>query len=206
MPNCEYCGSEFTARINHGKPQRYCSRACRDVGDREPNEERFWRYVNKNGPCLRPELGPCWLWTGVIDSPPRLPYGKIFLLLPNGRYKITTAHRFAWELHAGPLPKGMFALHHCDNPGCVRPDHLFKGTALDNMLDKTAKDRNGRCGPKNPARGSAHPKAKLTEDEVRSIRGLYSGGATQQSLASRFGVDQTMISCIVLRKTWKHVA
>jgi hypothetical protein len=51
------------------------------------------------------------------------------------------AHRMSWEMHFGPIPEGMLVLHHCDVRRCVRPDHLFLGTARDNTRDMIAKGR-----------------------------------------------------------------
>lgn len=99
-----------------------------------PTVARFWLKVNKNGPVPphRPELGPCWLWTGARD---RGGYGQF-----SGR-----AHRWSWLIHHGYRPgHGLFVCHHCDNPPCVRPDHLFLGTASDNARDMVAKGRQGR--------------------------------------------------------------
>jgi hypothetical protein len=84
----------------------------------------FWFYVdNKTDP------DGCWLWLGNIHAN------------GYGRYHGQYAHRIAFELVNGPLEPGLFTCHHCDNPPCCRPDHLFKGTALDNIRDCIAKGR-----------------------------------------------------------------
>lgn len=82
----------------------------------------------------------CWLWKGTRN---RRGYGVI-TLAPHHRYGIV--HRVMWELHNGPIPKGIHVCHHCDNPPCARPDHLFLGTAGDNVRDCKAK---GRLRPHN---------------------------------------------------------
>ncbi len=50
-------------------------------------------------------------------------------------------HRFVWTEHNGPIPKGMCVCHHCDEPACINPDHLFLGTHQDNMQDMINKKR-----------------------------------------------------------------
>jgi len=88
--------------------------------------KRFWPKVKKTATC--------WLWIGHID---RKGYGKIW----RWPQKSAVASRVSWELHNGPIPKGMNVLHRCDNPACVRPDHLFLGTIGDNNRDRYAKGR-----------------------------------------------------------------
>lgn len=83
----------------------------------------------------------CWLWTG----PQRKPTGKggwgaYGLFRPKRRINYY-AHRFSWRINYGPIPDGMFVCHKCDNPTCVRPDHLFLGTHKDNMGDAKRKGR-----------------------------------------------------------------
>ena len=148
-----------------------------------PLADRFWARIDKNGP-EHPTLGHCWLWTGALSSG----YGSV----SNGKRK-SKAHRVSWEIHFGLIPEGMFVCHHCDNPTCVNPTHLFLGTQGDNMADMYAKCRHRivRC------------RVKLTRDQVIDIRRLHASGSLSQSeLASRFGVSATHISRIIMRRQW----
>ena len=90
---------------------------------------RFWSKV-------RTGTG-CWEWTGARA---RFGHGLVHVG-PGG--KLAQTHRVAWELMVGPVPEGMGVLHRCDNPPCVRPDHLFLGTQQDNVRDMWAKGRQG---------------------------------------------------------------
>jgi hypothetical protein len=96
------------------------------LSDLLTDEARFWARVEK---------GPgCWNWLGRSGVQH---YGTVSV---NG--KDVGAHRYAWELHNGPVPEGRHILHHCDNPRCVRPDHLYAGTAQDNMRDMYRRGRS----------------------------------------------------------------
>jgi hypothetical protein len=99
--------------------------------------ERFWSHVDKQGPAPAhlPELGSCSEWIAAVNKEDG--YG----VLTNGDGGIQYAHRYSWELHYGPIPDGLWVLHHCDNTICVRPDHLFLGTAADNVADMLTKGR-----------------------------------------------------------------
>ena len=120
--------------------------------------------------------------------------------MPNGygqvhvKGKTAYAHRVAWELANGPLPVGAFILHSCDNRRCVNPDHLRIGTFQDNMDDMTARFRH--------AHGDRNGHAKLTVDEVRTIRVM---GGTQKEIADHFGIAQGLVSMIRTRRIWKYV-
>jgi hypothetical protein len=108
------------------------------------------------------------------------------------------AHRVAWTLHHGQIPDGMSICHHCDNPPCVRPDHLFVGTHGDNCRDKISKGREAHV------RGSENGQAKLTEAEVLQIRAL-APTMLQQQIADKFGISRKQIWAIVHRKKWAHL-
>ena len=94
----------------------------------ESPEVRFWRYVEKTESC--------WNWVGKGFYPGN--YGSFYF-----KGKTRRAHRVSWILHNGEIPKGMCVCHHCDNPKCVRPDHLFLGTYKDNIWDAIKKGRSG---------------------------------------------------------------
>lgn len=176
MSNCERCG-----RPNDGRATRkFCSRACADAAKSAPLRalgDRFWEKV---------ELTPgCWLWTGYRD---RRGYGTITV-----DRKVTRAHRLSYEMAVGAVPDGQWVLHTCDNPSCVRPDHLFLGTHADNMADAS---RKGRM-PGGHLAGQDHPHAKLTNAQAAEIRALCASGAKRVHLARLYGVSRDAIQKIV---------
>lgn len=147
-----------------------------------PLEQRFWDKVEKTDGC--------WIWTAN-----RRPTGYGIISL-NGRY-IQATHA-SILIHTGDLPpKGLFVCHTCDNPRCVRPDHLFVGTPAENTADMARKGRGWV-----PA-GEQCSYAKLTENDVVFIRNSESAHST---LAARFGVSIRTIRAVRLRLNWKHVA
>ncbi len=149
-----------------------------------PLKERFWEKVDK--------LGDCWEWIAARN--PR-GYG---LIIKSGIAE--KAHRVSYELNISDIPEGMCICHHCDNPGCVNPDHLFLGNHADNMHDMADKGR---------ARyrvGEAVNTAKLTVGDVRLIRQLHAAGLKNKYSAELFDVELSRISKIALRKSWKHVS
>lgn len=102
-----------------------------------PPEEQFWKHVNKNGPYCERLKSYCWVWSGWSSGYGQIRiYGKLFV-----GNRIIMAHRFSWTLHNGDIPYGLLVCHQCDNPSCVRPDHLFVGTQKDNMRDCRDKGR-----------------------------------------------------------------
>lgn len=114
---------------------------------------------------------------------------------------MVAAHRYSWEITYGPIPDGLFVCHHCDNPRCVRPDHLFLGTPLANARDMARKGRKAIVS----LPGERHPGSKLTDDAVREIRRRRSLGETTRRLGAEFGVSGPLISYIANRKAWRHV-
>jgi hypothetical protein len=157
-----------------------------------PLPERFWSKVDK-----RPDSSQCWLWTGYIDAGGR---GRFNTGSTGGKPgKIRSAHRIAYELTYGPIEKGMEVCHHCDNPPCCNPAHLFLGTHMENMIDRDTKGRNINYI------GTQHGMSKLTEDSVREMRYLRAQGATFQAIARRFGVSKSVAHQAITGVTWKHV-
>lgn len=171
----------------------------------EEEAREFWSKVEIGG------LDQCWEWRGNRTKKQR--YGTF-----KYRRKNVMAHRIALCQIRPDLGR-LCALHHCDNPPCCNPIHLFAGTHLDNIRDMVSKGRHviptGLKGDQHPfrkhpecvPRGAAHHKAKLSENEVREIREAWdSGKHQQQELASAYGVSRAAIGWIVYRKNWKHVA
>lgn len=109
-----------------------------------------------------------------------------------------------YEMALGPIEAGKNICHHCDNPPCVRPDHLFQGSHADNVADKVRKGRaSGPVGMNQT--GEANHNARLTDADVRAIRALAASGTYQWEIARIFGVSQGNVNLVVNRKTWAHV-
>lgn len=108
----------------------------------------------------------------------------------------TRLHRYMYELHNGPIPKGMCVCHTCDNPSCGNPAHLFLGTYAENNHDR---DRKGR---QITPRGERHGMAKLTEGEVRNI--LHSD-EHRLVLAKKYGVSKWHIDRLRRGGNWNHL-
>ena len=170
------------------------SRAIRKEFFSRQFQERFWSYVDRSA-------GPdaCWPWT---RSKLKFGHGQIGGQSGDVRW-MYPSHRVAYALHHGLVPEGQCVLHHCDNPPCCNPKHLFLGTRVDNMADMNAKGRHNY----RTHRGTDHGNAKLTDGDVREMRRAYAAKeATQCGLATRFGLTQATVWAILHRKTWKHVA
>ena len=170
-------------------------------------EDRFWAKVDKNGPTPEhmPEIGPCWVWKGRIV---RGGYGALRVA---GHHSY--AHRAAYALQYAAIPVGMLVCHRCDNPSCVRGDHLFLGTHRDNTLDMFQKGRGAvgeRHGshthPESRPVGSANGRSRLTEDDVRAIRQLCRAGYSQRVVARQFGVVHGAVRDIMSGRRWSYIS
>ena len=166
----------------------------REIVSRPDFAQKFWNRVDKTGPIYA-DLGHCCLWTGAHNG--NNAYGQLTIA---GQRAL--AHRVAWELTHGPIPKGRgyhgtCVLHRCDNPPCCNPEHLQLGSNRDNVRDMLAKSRN--------ARGERMGSARLTAAVVLEIRGKFASGTRQVDLVREYGVGPPAVHNIVHRKTWRHV-
>lgn len=140
--------------------------------------ERFWQRVVKGADC--------WVWVGNIDQDG---YGRLRTTAGHIR-----AHKFSYELHHGPVPKGMVVRHLCHNRQCVNPSHLATGTAKDNVQDSIR--------DKRMAYGERHRWTKLAEEQVRAI---YADPRPTRTVAEDYGVSISAVYHIRHRHTWKHL-
>ena len=145
--------------------------------------DRFWNKVDKTS-----TPNNCWTWTA---SRSKDGYG-LFYFPGGGR-----AHRFSYIISKGPISKGLLVRHVCDNPSCVRPEHLELGTHKDNMQDKVSRNRS--------IKGTNNSNSKLNDNNIIEIRKLRNLGQTLQSLADQFNVSKPTIWHIVHHKKWTHI-
>lgn len=196
---CEACGKEFepSSRMSAAQRRRtrFCSRKCSAKINppprpkRKPLADRFWQKVDRSG-----GVDACWLWTGSTDEHG---YG----LVRRDDQRLERAHRVVLRLAGFGIPAGMRALHHCDNPPCCNPAHIYVGTPKANALDREVRGRSNR------RRGETHGNAKITDAIVRLIRSQHPWNrGTGRVLAAQFGISEFVVSQVHLRRTWKHVS
>lgn len=130
----------------------------------------------------------CWLWTLHRNAKG---YGQFYV---SRKDRARLAHRVSYEMYVGKVPDGMCVLHRCDNPPCVNPAHLFLGTRADNHADM---ERKGRT-----IKGEAHANAKLTAEQVESIR---KDTRLNRVIAIEHGVGNATVAKIKRGERWKHL-
>jgi len=132
----------------------------------------------------------CWLWEGDKD---KRGY-PVLAVQTDYKRKMHRIHRVMCEQAHGPLGD-LHALHKCDNPYCINPDHLRPGTHQDNMKEAAERARMPRA--------ERHPQTVLNAEKVREIR---QSGMTYSQLSKKYGVAVSCIQAVKQRRTWKHVA
>jgi len=152
-------------------------------------KSRFWEKVDVRGD------DECWHWNGLRN------HGGY------GQFKVSGrgvgAHRLSLMMEIGRQMKSSeFACHHCDNPSCVNPAHLYVGNHATNTNDM--RERNRFFKWKGLRSGSDNPRSKLTDSDVIRIRSL-DGVIGRKRIAREFGVSKTTVIFIMQRKVWSHV-
>ncbi len=148
--------------------------------------KRFWEKVVVRG------LDDCWEWTAYKN---KNGYGTLQI---DGESKLATHVLFYLRKGDWP-PKGRTCNHHCDNPSCLNPIHIYLGTQKSNVRDRDFRGRG------NQAKGEKNGRAKLTEEQVRRIKSLLCTGITRVALCRKFGVSRKSIYDIENGKNWAHV-
>lgn len=149
--------------------------------------------------------GDCWLWTGALDGRGR---GRVWF-----GDKLELHHRAVWQILVGPIPAGALLCHHCDNPQCANPTHLYIGDEKTNVADMFERGRAWQqrdperirqfgiaSGQRNDwAKGERNPKAKLNQAQVAEILASAKGS---RELGRLYGVDRTTIQRIRKGVLW----
>ncbi len=163
----------------------------------ETDIKRFWQKVRVCG------ADDCWVWTGATKARSKAngwsaaKYGK---MLHRGRQ--VSAHIISYEIANGPIGRGLFVCHSCDNPPCCNPKHLWAGTQQENNRDMWSKKRARPNGLN--ARGSRNSQSILTEDDIPAIRSLIENGLSQTAVAKKYGVTVQAINRIHRGVAWVH--
>jgi hypothetical protein len=133
---CRQCGNSFlvSGYIWRLRRPRYCGRDCYMRSRKQPVKARFLDFVD------RASDDECWHWLGATA-------GNGYGVIRSNTGRMTYAHRLSYVIFHGKIPNGHHVLHHCDNPPCVNPKHLFVGTHLDNVRDMHAKGRKNQSFP-----------------------------------------------------------
>lgn len=144
---------------------------------------RYWAKVDRRG------ADECWEWTAYRN---KLGYGCF-----GHDGSSVLAHRYGFELAYGSFDPELCVLHHCDNPPCQNPAHLFLGTRVENNADRHQKGRS--------ARGERMGSSVLTEELVWEANRLYRGGMSIPEIADRLGVKKGTLCSVRRGLSWGHL-
>lgn len=177
------------------KRKKFCSRECYHLNHPNlPEEQRFWQKVRI---CLHGPYCPfcCWPWGGGTNKGG---YG-IFQREEEDGWHGRLASRVIWEfVNKRPLPEELYALHHCDQPGCCSIWHIYPGTQVENMRDMQQRGRG--------AKGNQYPFAKLTPQDIPLIFQMAASGSSRRAIARMLSVTVGSISQVLEYKSWVHIS
>lgn len=140
----------------------------------------------------------CWIWVGWKS---KQGYGGYSVSRRRFASSVMPAHRAVFAVYANEDPHPFHVLHKCNNPPCVNPRHLYKGTDAENHRDRVMA---GTSGLDRYTRETA-PKRKLSIDQIRSIKRRIASGEKQSSIAKAYGIHQVHVSRIKTGKQWADI-
>lgn len=138
----------------------------------------------------------CWLWMGGINANG---YGVV---KSKHNFGFCNSSRLSYFIHNGDYDRAKLVCHHCDNPMCVNPDHLYLGTTQQNTDDKHRRNRA------DDRRGERNGRSKLSDEQIEYIRHRYEFKSKKNNaveIAKDLGVSSTIIYYIVKKQNWGHL-
>lgn len=154
----------------------------------QSSKNKFYQFIVKTEEC--------WIWRGYVD---RNGYGRFRFCNNKNRIDIK-AHRASYFFHYGKLSSELLVCHHCDNPICVNPFHLFMGSSLDNMTDKIIKNRSVNV------KGEQHGRHKLTTKDVYDILLMIKNKLRDDEISKIKNIGRKTVNNIRNYKSWKHIS
>lgn len=149
------------------------------------SHSEFWNQLFSHRVAV---VGDCLEFTGAKDPKG---YGRV-----GYQKKTYLAHRLSYLAQFGELPQEKMVCHSCDNPSCIKPEHLFLGTNDDNMLDMLGKGRQQK------RRGEDHSQARLSNEQVLAIR---MDDRIYRLIAEDYGISMPTIANIKAKRIWKNL-
>jgi hypothetical protein len=192
-PFTDYCGGIFKMASSNPGGKR--------MNGTETAYEVFLRLLNQWVPAADPHATPC-----MVIGKQR---GHLNLRGPDG--KNLSGPRIALSKKLGrPVAGNLEACHHCDNPPCFNPDHLYEGTHKENMEDMANRNRSNKglsfVDKTAFRRGSCHPQAIVSEEIVLQIRREHAElGIGCRRAARKWGLSKATAQAIIDRTAWSHI-